>query len=421
MMHIIEVENLGKKYFIKQQNSRDYKTFRETLANGLGGLIQYARHPFQGFSKSESTEGFWALKDINFKVNAGDRIGIIGPNGAGKSTLLKIFSRITLPTTGRVQIRGKVSSLLEVGTGFHPELTGKENIMLNGTILGMTRSDILDRFDQIVSFAEIDKFLDTPVKRYSSGMYLKLAFSVAAHLDPDILIVDEVLAVGDVAFQKKCLSRMKEIKEENKTVLFVSHNMGAVSDLCGKVIHIDNGRIVNFGAPRKVIQEYLSNSVSKRYVDLSANFKGRTGNGPMKVLEAELLDENGNQITKYGFRDPIVVRCTIGGHSSESECIMAVSIRDMNGHLILHINNTDSNAKVLLKKGPQQVFVTIPPNVLNNGKYTVTIWLGDALNILNDRVGDILSFEIDNSSAGSHRCMAPVLTQGDWKVSDVHD
>ena len=221
--------------------------------------------------QSPAIEEFWALKDVSFSIDSGDVVGIIGRNGAGKSTLLKLLSRITEPTSGSIRLRGRVASLLEVGTGFHPELTGRENIFLNGAILGMARAEIKRKFDEIVAFAEVEKFLDTPVKRYSSGMYVRLAFAVAAHLEPEILIVDEVLAVGDAQFQKKCLGKMQDVSKGGRTVLFVSHNMGAVTTLCRKAIWLNGGRIVRTGSAREVVDEYLtaSSEAQKTVMDLS--------------------------------------------------------------------------------------------------------------------------------------------------------
>ena len=254
MSTVIKVENLGKKYLISSQKRERYATLRDTIA-------QTALKLFNPFSKRDEIrskyEEFWALKDVSFEINQGDRIGIIGRNGAGKSTLLKLLSRITEPTTGRISIKGRVASLLEVGTGFHTELTGRENIYLNGAVLGMTRAEIKKKFDEIVDFAEVEKFLDTPVKRYSSGMYMRLAFAVAAYLEPEILIVDEVLAVGDAEFQKKCLGKMEEVGKEGRTVLFVSHNMAAIEALCEKVLLLESGVLVKKGEAVTIIGEYL--------------------------------------------------------------------------------------------------------------------------------------------------------------------
>src|SRR5689334_23491071 len=250
MKPIIKVEGLGKQYRLGA-TTRQYQTLRDSLARA-------ARKPLDLLRANGQSDMFWALRDVDFEVAPGEVMGIIGRNGAGKSTLLKILSRITEPTTGRAELYGRVASLLEVGTGFHPELTGRENIYLNGAILGMTRPEIQRKFDEIVAFAELEKFLDTPVKRYSSGMYMRLAFSVAAHLDPEILVVDEVLAVGDAVFQKKCLGRMRDISTEGRTVLFVSHNMAAIRSLCSRSILLSGGRKVFDGAANECVDRYLA-------------------------------------------------------------------------------------------------------------------------------------------------------------------
>src|SRR5215213_10002858 len=239
MQPIIRVDDLSKLYYLGR-SAAAYTTFREAL-------VDLARVPLRYLRRGEEPETLWALKNVSFEVSPGDVIGIIGRNGAGKSTLLKILSRITEPTSGRVELYGRIASLLEVGTGFHPELTGRENIFLNGSILGMTRKEIASKFDEIVAFAEVEKFIDTPVKRYSSGMYVRLAFAVAAHLEPEILIVDEVLAVGDAAFQKKCLGRMGDVARHGRTVLFVSHNMTAIRTLCRRAILLNGGRVESEG------------------------------------------------------------------------------------------------------------------------------------------------------------------------------
>ena len=269
MSSIIQVSNLSKSYIISHEGGERYTALRDVVSKKAKGI-------FGGRKKSETTrEEFWALKDINFEVEEGDRVGIIGRNGAGKSTLLKVLSRITEPTTGNIRIKGRVASLLEVGTGFHPELTGRENIFLNGAILGMSRSDIKKHFDAIVDFAEIEKFLDTPVKRYSSGMYMRLAFAVAAHLEPEILIVDEVLAVGDAQFQKKCLGKMEDVsKNEGRTVLFVSHNIGMIQKLCNRGILLHKGNIMAIDSIDKVVNEYVeggSSMTPEYYFDYPGN------------------------------------------------------------------------------------------------------------------------------------------------------
>lgn len=260
---IIKAENLGKKYVIGHQAERGgYTALRDVLMQNVRTLWNKTKDLAMGrpIIQGDTTEEIWALKDVSFEICRGEAVGIIGRNGAGKSTLLKILSRITEPSAGRVTIKGRVASLLEVGTGFHPELTGRENIFLNGTILGMTGQEIKKKFDEIVAFAEVEKFLDTPVKRYSSGMYVRLAFAVAAHLEPKILVVDEVLAVGDAQFQKKCLGRMEEVGKEGRTVLFVSHNMQAIRQLCSRSIILSNGKIVADGDVISVTEQYLQNT-----------------------------------------------------------------------------------------------------------------------------------------------------------------
>jgi len=255
---IIQVENLSKKYLIQHLANERYTALRDVLARKARAVGRKITHPIRKKPSGTSLEEFWALKDVSFEVGRGDVIGIIGRNGAGKSTLLKILSRITEPTTGRIRIKGRVASLLEVGTGFHPELTGRENIFLNGAILGMSKTEIRRKFDEIVSFAEVERFLDTPVKRFSSGMYVRLAFSVAANLEPEILLVDEVLSVGDTSFQKKCLGKMRGFAEgDGRTVFLVSHNMGAIKSLCHRVILIDQGRIIENSDPSNAISSYF--------------------------------------------------------------------------------------------------------------------------------------------------------------------
>src|ERR1700720_274090 len=253
---IITVENLGKKYSLRHLRDQRYIALRDVLVEKATGLFR--RNGKGRTTGSPSTEIFWALKNISFDVKQGEVVGIIGRNGAGKSTLLKILNRITEPTSGGADIYGRVGALLEVGTGFHPELTGRENIFLNGAILGMSRAEIRRKFDEIVAFAEVERFLDTPVKRYSSGMYVRLAFAVAAHLDPEILLIDEVLAVGDAAFQKKCLGKMGEVAREGRTVLFVSHSMAAIEALCSACIMFTGGRLAGRGTPLDVLSQYVA-------------------------------------------------------------------------------------------------------------------------------------------------------------------
>ena len=290
MRPIIKAQGLGKQYRIGTRGA-GYSTLRETLVGATRSSLRAFRR-----NGSSADQTIWALRDVSFDVNPGEVVGIIGRNGAGKSTLLKILSRITEPTTGKVELYGRVGSLLEVGTGFHPELTGRENIFLNGSILGMRRSEIEAKFDEIVAFAEIERFMETPVKRYSSGMYVRLAFAVAAHLEPEILVVDEVLAVGDAAFQKKCLGRMRDVATEGRTVLFVSHNMAAVSALCSKAMML-NGGVVEFplGGVNDAVQRYLA-QISEITRTQLANRIDRQGEGKIRITHFAVFDKHGNEL-----------------------------------------------------------------------------------------------------------------------------
>ena len=288
----IKVENISKKYVINHETTNGDDNFREVVMAATKNIANNLNPWTKKQQKIKTTEDFWALDDINFAINKGDKVGIIGRNGSGKSTLLKLLSRITEPTTGKIHINGRIASLLEVGTGFHPELTGRENIFLNGVILGMDRAEIKAKFNEIVAFAEVDKFLDTPVKRYSSGMYVKLAFSVAAHLAPEILIVDEVLAVGDANFQKKCLGKMDDVSKDGRTILFVSHNMNAIEQLCNKAILLTNGSISYFGDVQNAIHKYLSNDgVAQNSIWKRENNK--LDNDYFSPISVQVIDETG--------------------------------------------------------------------------------------------------------------------------------
>jgi lipopolysaccharide transport system ATP-binding protein len=309
---VIAVENLGKRYTISHRGEGlRYKALRDVLAN----RTKSAWHRLLGILPNSSfrdsrraltqTEDFWALRNVNFQVRAGEVVGIIGRNGAGKSTLLKILSRITEPTEGRVRIKGRVASLLEVGTGFHPELTGRENIFLNGAILGMQRAEIKRKFDEIVAFAEVDKFLDTPVKRYSSGMYVRLAFAVAAHLEPEILIVDEVLAVGDAEFQKKCLGKMEDVSKGGRTVLFVSHNMDTISRLCGTAILMKDGVLKLKAGTHEVIPEYLHDGRGTTAFSSWRDSRKKPGNDVVRLIEVKAHDAVGKVKDTFDVREPI--------------------------------------------------------------------------------------------------------------------
>ncbi len=289
---VIRVENLGKRYLIGHQPQERYTTLRDVIAKGAKSLSQQLFNPFAPKARNSAADEFWALNEVSFEIQQGDRVGLIGRNGAGKSTLLKILSRITEPTVGRISVRGRIASLLEVGTGFHAELTGRENIYLNGAILGMSKAEIRRKFDEIVAFAEVEKFLDTPVKHYSSGMYVRLAFAVAAHLEPEILIVDEVLAVGDVQFQKKCLGKMENVAEEGRTILFVSHSMAAIKALCSRALLIKDGQLHLDSDTETVISKYLSEDNTSDAL-VTWNQQNAPQSPEIRFTKAYILNEQG--------------------------------------------------------------------------------------------------------------------------------
>lgn len=323
MKPIISVEGLGKKYTIRHDGQGRYRALREEIFKLPMRLFQ---------RKRQEREEFWALKDVSFDIMPGDRVGIIGRNGAGKSTLLKLLSRITEPSTGKISLRGRVASLLEVGTGFHPELTGRENIFLNGAILGMSRAEVHRKFDEIVDFAGVEKFLDTPVKRYSSGMYVRLAFAVAAHLEPEILIVDEVLAVGDAEFQKKCLGKMEEVGQEGRTVLFVSHNMAAMRQLCNNGILLQNGEIINYSKIDNIISQYNINSKQENQI--------RYYNKNDDIIEIEdiIFKQEGNTIfNTFDGRYPLIITLKYKIKKIEKNLRIFLDIKDDFDNILLRI------------------------------------------------------------------------------------
>lgn len=387
---IIEIKNLSKEYTLFHK--LPYYTLRDTVTN----IVKKPLDVLRGKAGSHEREKFLALKDINFSIQQGERVGIIGRNGAGKSTLLKILSQITPPTTGEIVLRGRVASLLEVGTGFHPELTGRENVYLNGAILGMKQKEIAKKFDEIVAFAEIEKFLDTPVKRYSSGMYVRLAFAVAAHLEPEILIVDEVLAVGDAQFQKKCLGKMEEVGKSGRTVIFVSHNMGAINQLCGKCIFIKTGTIANIGETSNVISEYLLiNSGEQSKVIFNANTI-RTGNGFCVFDLAELRDAQNQNQNKFSIGNDIIlifkfkrIKPLPRGLRSGVEIISA------DGLPIANMVDQDSGFNINTFPDHNQISINMKDMRLYPGKYSINLWLGDlSCDMTYDNIENALNFEI---------------------------
>lgn len=327
---VIKAENLCKKYIISHNLDLKYKTLREQMLRHAHNFYARSKNMIKGQQvlEGDETEEFWALRDIDFELKRGDRLGIIGRNGAGKSTLLKILSRITEPTKGKITIRGRVASLLEVGTGFHQELTGRENIFLNGAILGMSKREIKQKFDEIVDFSGVEKFLDTPVKRYSSGMYVRLAFSVAAHLEPEILIVDEVLAVGDEEFQKKCLGKMKDVSsDDGRTVLFVSHNMGIIAQLCNKALLLNKGLIENFGETTSVVHGYINNQtgVSNSVYEAESITSSKKSNYFTRVFTSKA---DGTLSSDFSFDENIVLNFEFVINDYSDNLLLGIGLHD---------------------------------------------------------------------------------------------
>jgi lipopolysaccharide transport system ATP-binding protein len=385
---VIKVESLSKKFLIAHETPERYTTLRDTITRGARRLLRGGQEEKR---QKESKEEFWALKDINFEIRPGERVGIIGRNGAGKSTLLKVLSRITEPTLGRISIRGRVASLLEVGTGFHPELSGRENIFLNGAILGMSRAEIRKKFDEIVAFAEVEKFLDTPVKRYSSGMYVRLAFAVAAHLEPEILVVDEVLAVGDAQFQRKCLGKMEEASsKDGRTVLFVSHNMGAIKSLCTSAIVLHKGEKILQGD----VFESLTKYTSFDQLQLNMETKYRREEVPagkkMFIREAEFIDDQTKD--RFSLRVNVVVQSSISARIG-----INLRLKDGMGFPIgMGLSHYFAPELTQVNPGETRISLDTQPAYMAIGTYKLSVELVYPGVELIDLAEDCIFFELSN-------------------------
>jgi len=374
----ILVENLGKKYLIRHQRTERYAALRDVMMERIKSLGQRLLTPLNGQSNNSTREEFWALKDVSFEVQQGEVLGIIGRNGAGKSTLLKILSRVIEPTKGRVVLEGRVSSLLEVGTGFHPELTGRENIYLNGIILGMTRTEIRGKFDEIVAFAEVEKFLDTPVKRYSSGMCMRLAFAVAAHLETDILMMDEVLAVGDAEFQKKCLGKMGEVaSRDGRTVIFVSHSMGTVNQLCTRTLWLADGKLMAAGNTAEIISRYLTNNTSAEGKCAWKDGISSAGVNEFKLFSISVLAPNGEISSNLDIQKPFTVRIHYKFYRDLPFCRVGFLLRTPTGTTIFEVYDADEEPWAGQRRaGEYMVHCEVPADLLRPGRYTLTISAG---------------------------------------------
>lgn len=392
---ILSVEGLGKRYVLGEERQGQYKRFSETLADMF--KVGKSRH-------ASTKNAFWALRDISFKINQGDRLGVVGRNGSGKSTLLKLLSRITEPSEGKIALRGRVASLLEVGTGFHPELTGRENIFLNGAILGMSRAEIRKKLDEIVAFAEVDAFLDTPVKRYSSGMYVRLAFAVAAHLEPDVLIVDEVLAVGDAQFQKKCLGKMESVSAEGRTVIFVSHNMAAIRKLCNRGILLENGRMIEDGTAQQIANTYFDriNAVS-RFEPISIPEIG------VRVTGITLNEAEGGAVIPF---EPLVIKINLVAEKEVPAIGLEIALTKETVDGVLFYTNTKKtkNIESFIRRGENTLICRIESFDLSSGTYMLGFgidipfvrWFHYDLNVLSFNVQETMYGNLASISAYSH-------------------
>lgn len=412
---IIEIKNIYKKYKIGQQ--QPYNTLRDTIVSFFGRPQD--RSIKVDTSNTKHKAEFWALQNVSFSVNPGEIVGIIGRNGAGKSTLLKILSRITLPTKGEIIIRGKIASLLEVGTGFHAELSGRENIYLNGAILGMKQHEIKKKFDQITDFAEIDKFLDTPVKFYSSGMYVRLAFAVAAHLESDILLVDEVLAVGDTEFQKKCLGKMDEITHrQGRTILFVSHNMGAVVQLCQRGILLMDGQIVEDGPIQPTIAKYLKESSKNGKSQLTTKNRYNTD---CYIKEVRLEDNKKNKKNVFDLNDEIfiIIQYMVKKKLSDLQITVTISKNMVN---VVHSFDTDGDDEIKsTDQGTYEAIYRMPKMFLKAGMYSIRVTAGIPSKLFHD-LEDVLTFTIEemtvNTQMKGYKKERPgfVISPGLWET-----
>ena len=394
----IQVQHLSKQYKIRFEGQR-HDTLRDEIVHGFKSLFHINGRPSTLADQSSSSDSFWAVKNVSFEVKKGEILGIIGRNGAGKSTLLKILSRITEPTEGAATIHGRVGSLLEVGTGFHGELTGRENIYLNGAILGMKKAEIDRKFDEIVAFAGVEKFIDTPVKHYSSGMHVRLAFAVAAHLDTEILIVDEVLAVGDAAFQKKCLGKMGKISREGRTIIFVSHNMGALSNLCTTGLWINNGQTMLKGEVTAVVNSYIK-SLTDQDDSTKARRSGNWKGSPAANIRNEsLLDSSGRECTTFSMGESIVLEFDVDFYSSVSSITFTLEIsRTEMGMRVLHLQNHDTGCVFQqIPKGERRFRVEIPNCLLYPANYEIHLGLWSQDRVL-DYVEGISSFSMIQSN-----------------------
>jgi lipopolysaccharide transport system ATP-binding protein len=413
---IISIENLSKNYLLGHQQRTRYVSLRDVIVREARNFARKAADLARGrqIVQGDEVEGFWALRNVNLEIKRGEILGIIGRNGAGKSTLLKILSRITEPTEGRVVLRGRVASLLEVGTGFHPELTGRENIFLNGAILGMTQREIRTKFDEIVAFAEIERFLDTPVKRYSSGMYVRLAFAIAAHLEPEILIIDEVLAVGDAEFQKKCLGKMNEVARDSRTVLFVSHNMGAIKALTQKCILMERGQIVASGSTGDVINAYFMKTLDAKAAVLRSkdldSFRRRRIDDPEARLVAIGVNGYSDALPRIELGTKLTIEIGLTVHRALCGADIGIVLKTAQGEHVTALASGDQRFGLSFEPGYHRIAVKIDDLTLAPGRYFVDVCVDPTMDSGSpscDAIFDYPLLAIDNEGQVTHWMQRP--------------
>ncbi len=416
----INIKNLSKRYRIGLQEEMHDSLMGKIFSWVISPLTNFGRiQKLSRFkNKSSGEDIIWALKDVSINIQRGEILGIIGRNGAGKSTLLKILSRIVEPTSGSALLHGRVASLLEIGTGFHQELSGRENIYLNGTILGMKRDEIRAKFDEIVEFSEISKFIDTPVKRYSSGMYVRLAFAVAAHLDPEILIVDEVLAVGDAAFQKKCLGKMSETAKVGRTVLFVSHNMHTIQSLCTRTILLDEGKIIKDGDTHEVVSSYIR-PIRENTIDGESdlrNWKGsRISPGKIRATYLRTLDKNGTACSTFNIYDSITFELVIE-NIGRNGFVVSFLVNDNQGTLVYQVRSQDSSIDTEHVPSSVTIQMTVPELKLVEKQYTVDVWVGNHFDTMEDLVESAIVFDVINIGHSKLALRSIIHETGQWKI-----
>jgi len=413
----ITIDGVSKSYVIHHKQGPAYNTLRDAMSAGARGVVRKILGGAEERSRESvpTEEVFWALRDVSLQVQSGDRVGIVGRNGAGKSTLLKILSRITPPTSGEVRIRGRIASLLEVGTGFHPELTGRENIYLNGAVLGMARREIRQKFDEIVAFAEVEKFLDTPVKKYSSGMYTRLAFAVAAQLESEILVVDEVLSVGDAQFQQKCLGKMQSVADSGRTVVYVSHNLSSVTDLCNTAVWIDNGRIRSVGNPSQVVKAYLASVVSTSQGVVVFAPPGE--HKEAYIASVAFRDPLGAIATLFDVEEPIDVEIKFSVRRKFSSWRMFAAITRPDGITVFSTTTWDyTTHRPAVDPGAYVARMRIPARLLAESTYFLTVAFGEPPIKRHDVHENFMSFQVAGQTFDNKRNIGLLAYPFEWDV-----